>query len=130
MDRILLWLLTVIVLLGSCKTEQKSISKTDFQRIEKGTDYENTLVYIVDTILIDRTDTLVVQKQSRDRLVEHTVWKTDTVTVEVQTVVEKQTVSCQKVTPRWCRWLLIADIIIVVVVIIVFLLRLYFRKRP
>lgn len=113
--------LTVGVLLSSCrstKTVSDCRSRSDCTT-ERTDRQENIVVYVTDSVIVERTDTLVKERQRRDRLIEHTVWRTDT--IEVERIVEQQVVQERQVVPRWC-WIVLTIAIAATTVCIIRLL--------
>ena len=86
---------------------------------------ELAVVYERDSVYVYRTDTLLLTRETRDRVVYQTVCRTDTVTVE--RIEEREVVQQHRVTPRWCRWLLLYALLLTLALLVRLLLRLYRR---
>ena len=106
MEKKYLYVLLILSMLTvSCRTYQASSESRSDLKIERRLENEQVVCYIHDSVVVVRNDTAVVRETKwRDRIVEHTITKVDTVQVEVEKVVSEEKIIERKVIPRWAWW--------------------------
>lgn len=92
-------------MIPSCRTEKTLTKNVSAINNERRIENEQVVCYIHDSVVVVRNDTAVVRETKwRDRIVEHTITKVDTVQVEVEKVVSEEKIIERKVIPRWAWW--------------------------
>ena len=125
MEKKYLYVLLILSMLTvSCRTYQASSESRSDLKIERRLENEQVVCYIHDSVVVVRNDTAVVRETKwRDRIVEHTITKVDTVQVEVEKVVSEEKIVEKKVIPRWAWWCLGVCVFLIVVLVIWIVIR-------
>lgn len=123
MEKIYLYVLLILSMLTvSCKTYQASSESQSDLKIERRLENEQVVCYIHDSVVVVRNDTAVVRETKwRDRIVEHTITKVDTVQVEVEKVVSEEKIVEKKVIPK-LAWYAIAYAAVMTILIILWII--------
>ena len=112
------------MLMPSCRTEKTLTKNVSAINNERRIENEQVVCYIHDSVVVVRNDTAVVRETKwRDRIVEHTITKVDTVQVEVEKVVSEEKIVEKKVIPRWAWWCLGVCVFLIVVLVIWIVIR-------
>ena len=124
MKRFIYVLLIGIILIPSCRTEKTLTKNVSAINNERRIENEQVVCYIHDSVVVVRNDTAVVRETKwRDRIVEHTITKVDTVQVKVEKVVSEEKIIERKVIPRWAWWCLGVCVFLIVVLVIWIVIR-------
>lgn len=124
MRKFIFVLVTGLMLMPSCRTEKTLTKNVSAINNERRIENEQVVCYIHDSVVVVRNDTAVVRETKwRDRIVEHTITKVDTVQVEVEKVVSEEKIVEKKVIPRWAWWCLGVCVFLIVVLVIWIVIR-------